>query len=40
MAGSEGILLFEGMGMTMVTPVLGPKKEYSTYNSCSTLINS
>jgi hypothetical protein len=27
MAGSEGILLFEGMGMTMVTPVLGPKNK-------------
>jgi hypothetical protein len=41
MAGSEGILLFEGVGMTMATQFSGPKtKEYCTYNSCSTLINS
>jgi hypothetical protein len=31
MAGSEGILLFEGMGMTMATPVLGPKNKGILY---------
>jgi hypothetical protein len=31
MAGPEGILLFEGMGMTMVTPVLRPKNKGILY---------
>jgi hypothetical protein len=37
MAGSEGILLFKAMGMTMVTRVLGPKTKGILYLQ---LINS
>jgi hypothetical protein len=39
MAGSEGILLFEGMVMTVVTRVLGPKNKGIFYLQLMFNIN-